>query len=134
MLPPWKPFLNRSEVKIIAEDLQRIRSDGSPIGVVLDNARIHHARVVKQKAMELDRHLLFLPAYSPTFNPIEFLWIEFFWKDGKKMLAKEADFNQAKQKAQPVFLQLMRQRALSYARSWINCARSWINQFVDYPS
>ncbi len=50
------------------------------------------------------------------------------------MLAKEAGFNQAKQKAQPVFLQLMRQRALSYARSWINCARSWINQFVDYPS
>lgn len=84
-------------------------------GIVLDNARIHHAHAVRQKAIELDIHLLFLPAYCPKFNPIEFLW-----KDGKKILAREANFNHAKANAPAVFLQLMRQRAASYTRSWSN--------------
>jgi hypothetical protein len=51
---------------------------------VLDNARIHHARRVKEKARQLDIHLLFLPAYSPKYNPIEFLW-----KDGKESFLKK---------------------------------------------
>ncbi len=50
----WKPFWNQSVNKTVAEDLQRIRSDGRPIGLVLDNARIHHAQAVKQKAIALD--------------------------------------------------------------------------------
>jgi putative transposase len=82
-------------------------------GLVLDNARIHHAYSVKQKARELDIHLLFLPPYSPKFNPIEFLW-----KDGKRLLSKLSDFEQAKRQAQQVFLQLIRQRAHSYAKAW----------------
>lgn len=85
-------------------------------GLVLDNARIHHARSVKQKARELDIHLLFLPPYSPKYNPIEFLW-----KDGKRILSKLSDFAQAKQQARQVFLQLIRQRTLSYSKAW--CAQ-----------
>jgi transposase len=109
--------LQKADAKAMEAFLEKIRkqhNDERPIGLVLDNARIHHAHAVKQKAIELDIHLLFLPPYSPKFNPIEFLW-----KDGKKILAKEANFNHAKVIAPDIFLQLMRQRALSYARSWI---------------
>jgi putative transposase len=79
----------------------------------VDNALIHHACSVKQKARELDMHLLFLPPYSPKFNPIEFLW-----KDGKRILSKLSDFNQAKQQARQVFLELIQQRTSSYAKAW----------------
>jgi putative transposase len=82
-------------------------------GLVLDNARIHHAYSVKQKARELDIHLLFLPPYSPKFNPIEFLW-----KDGKRSLSKYSDFTQAKEQARQVFLDLIRQRTASYSKAW----------------
>lgn len=50
-----------------------------PVGkivMVLDNARIHHAKLIQPF---LNKHqerlkLLFLPPYSPDFNPIEGLW------------------------------------------------------------
>lgn len=42
--------------------------------LVLDNARIHH-RASLQEAVEAAGHsLLFLPPYSPDFNPIELVW------------------------------------------------------------
>jgi hypothetical protein len=102
-----------SAMEAFLVDIRSLHQDGRPIGLVLDNASIHHARRVKEKARQLDIHLLFLPAYSPKYNPIEFLW-----KDGKRILSKEADFNQAKLKATGVFLQLMHQRAHSYAKAW----------------
>jgi transposase len=45
------------------------------IYVVLDNARYHHARLVKQW-LKLHRRfkILFLPTYSPNLNVIERLW------------------------------------------------------------
>jgi putative transposase len=95
------------------EQIRKQNNDERPIGLVLDNARIHHAYLVKQKARELDIHLLFLPPYSPKFNPIEFLW-----KDGKRILSKHSDFTHAKQQAKQVFLQLIRQRTVSYAKAW----------------
>jgi putative transposase len=93
--------------------IRKENNDDKPIGLVLDNARIHHARLVKQKARELDIHLLFLPPYSPKYNPIEFLW-----KDGKRKLSAIANFEQAKQRATEIFLELIRQRAASYAKAW----------------
>lgn len=42
--------------------------------LVLDNARIHHAHALKQAVEEAGCLLLFLPAYSPDFNPIELVW------------------------------------------------------------
>lgn len=108
--------IERANAQAMVEFLAEIRKqnqDERPIGLVLDNARIHHAAIVKAKAIELDIHLLFLPPYSPKYNPIEFLW-----KDGKRILAKRADFNQAKLDAPQVFLQLMHQRALSYSKAW----------------
>lgn len=95
--------------------IRKENNDDKPIGLVLDNARIHHAYSVKQKARELDIHLLFLPPYSPKYNPIEFLW-----KDGKRRLSAIANFEQAKHRATEIFLELIRQRAASYAKAWCN--------------
>ncbi|SFA50668.1 DDE superfamily endonuclease [Anoxybacillus pushchinoensis] len=45
--------------------------------LVLDNARIHHAKMVQAflDGEEGDAfHFIFLPPYSPQLNPIERLW------------------------------------------------------------
>ena len=39
--------------------------------IIQDNARCHHARIVKAFALENDIELKYNPAYSPEFNPIE---------------------------------------------------------------
>jgi transposase len=43
---------------------------------VLDNARIHHAKMVRDFLRQEGEsfHLIFLPLYSPQLNPIERLW------------------------------------------------------------
>jgi transposase len=46
------------------------------IVLILDNARIHHAKLLRP-FLEQQKHrleLLFLPPYSPELNPIEGLW------------------------------------------------------------
>jgi transposase len=48
--------------------------------IVVDNARIHHAKVVKEYCEENKIHLVYLPPYSPNLNPIELL---------RKMIKKE---------------------------------------------
>jgi len=56
--------------------LLRHRKKGKRIVVMLDNARYHHAKVLreflrkKRKVLRLE----FLPAYSPELNPIERVW------------------------------------------------------------
>jgi transposase len=49
---------------------------GRPMYLVLDNASIHHAKLVQEWLKEHPRvHLLFLPAYSGhRYNPIEKVW------------------------------------------------------------
>jgi transposase len=39
--------------------------------VLLDNVRFHHSRVVKDYAMSQGIDLLYVPPYSPWFNPVE---------------------------------------------------------------
>ena len=39
--------------------------------VLYNNARCHHAKIVKEYALESCIHLKFNPPYSPEFNPIE---------------------------------------------------------------
>ncbi len=41
--------------------------------VIVDNARIHHAKIVKAYCEEKKIHLVYLPPYSPNLNPIELL-------------------------------------------------------------
>lgn len=40
--------------------------------IIMDNARIHHSKMIKEYCNENDYDILFSPPYSPWFNPIEF--------------------------------------------------------------
>ncbi len=39
--------------------------------IILDNVSFHHSKIVKEVAKEKDYDLLYIPPYSPIFNPIE---------------------------------------------------------------
>ena len=43
--------------------------------LILDNARPHHARKVREYLADHPIRILFLPPYSPQMNPIEKLWV-----------------------------------------------------------
>ena len=40
----------------------------------MDNMRTHHAKDVQKVVKELKINVIFLPPYSPDFNPIEKMW------------------------------------------------------------
>lgn len=42
--------------------------------LVLDNARIHHGPKLKEIVEKAGHTLLYLPPYSPDYNPIELVW------------------------------------------------------------
>lgn len=44
--------------------------------IVMDNLRSHHVKEVEKTINNSDKHLtlLYLPPYSPDFNPIEMMW------------------------------------------------------------
>ncbi|RBW67251.1 IS630 family transposase, partial [Bacillus taeanensis] len=52
------------------------RYPGQHIVMVLDNARIHHARLIQPFLQRHEDHLtfLFLPPYSPNLNLVERMW------------------------------------------------------------
>lgn len=56
--------------------IETMHSDKRRIHVYLDNARYHHAKVVREWLEQPDRRavLHFIPAYCPHLNPIERLW------------------------------------------------------------
>ncbi|GAB6891397.1 hypothetical protein JCM14450A_24030 [Geobacillus stearothermophilus] len=60
-------------------DFLRVLKERYPdrlIVLVLDNARIHHAKMAREFLREEGRsfHFIYLPPYSPQLNPIERLW------------------------------------------------------------
>jgi transposase len=61
---------------LIFLELLVAKCDGEKIVVVLDNARIHHAKLLKSFLKENEENLVlkFLPPYSPNLNLIEGLW------------------------------------------------------------
>ena len=85
-----------------------------PILVVLDNARIHVAGLVKEKAKTLHITRAFLPPYSPDLMPIEF-----GWKDVKRELSAYFNFDEALCLAKETALSLFSQRKFGYAKHWI---------------
>ncbi|MEO9310106.1 MAG: transposase [Nitrososphaera sp.] len=88
----------------------------NPVGklwIVLDNARIHHARTVTERAAELEIEFVHLPPYSPDLNPIEF-----GCKDLKKELGSMLDFDQMVENVQEVAVQLFWHRKKSYSGYW----------------
>lgn len=66
------------DAKVFLEFLQNILAlyPQGKIVIVLDNARIHHAKLLKSFLEENKGRLQleFLPPYSPNLNPIEGLW------------------------------------------------------------
>ena len=49
---------------------------GRPVFLIMDNSRVHHAKVIKEYAQNSDGMLtvFFLPPYSPDLNPDEWVW------------------------------------------------------------
>jgi transposase len=50
--------------------------------LLMDNARIHHTAIVEQLLQDMDTDYIYLPPYSPDYNPIElvFGWIKRYIK------------------------------------------------------
>ena len=82
--------------------------------IVLDNARIHHAKAVKARAEELDIYFIYLPPYSPDLNPIEF-----GWKDLKRELSKILDFDEMINRSEEIALDIFGERRYSYSKYWV---------------
>ena len=52
--------------------------------VVMDNASIHHVDGIVDMIQEVGAMVMFLPPYSPDFNPIEELF-QMVWKSTREM-------------------------------------------------
>jgi len=116
--------LNGNDVVMVSEtvkapdmvsflELVRRENHAAPIVVVLDNARIHTAKLVGGRAEELGIIRTFLPPYSPDLQPIEF-----GWKDLKGELSGILEFDSAVQEVKPIALKLFSDRRLSYTVYW----------------
>lgn len=66
-------YVDAEQTKAFLEKV-RLSAGHTPVSIVLDNARYQHCQAVRQKALELNIDLLFLPPYSPNLNIIERLW------------------------------------------------------------
>ena len=55
-----------------------------PLNIILDNARIHTAKIVEEACEILSIKFVFLPPYCPFLSPIEDVW-----KDVKRELYNE---------------------------------------------
>ena len=117
--------LNGSDVAMVSDraraddmnvflGLVREENHGMPVLAVMDNARIHKAKTVRERADELDVHQVYLPPYSPDLNPIEF-----GWKDLKRELGAYLAFDKMVGMGRDVALELFKERKLSYAEHWI---------------
>ena len=54
--------------------ITEINSKEKKINIILDNARIHHAKIVEKACEILNINLIFLKPYCPDLNPIEDVW------------------------------------------------------------
>jgi len=57
--------------------------------LVMDNARIHHRQTLHEKVAAAGCRIVYLPPYSPDFNPIELVWS--WLKDQVRFLAPRTD-------------------------------------------
>ena len=55
-------------------NIKEILSKEKPIYLILDNAKIHHAKIIEEVCDILNIKLIFLEPYSPDLNPIEDVW------------------------------------------------------------
>ena len=63
-------------LKYLKKIIIKYDKTGGKVHLILDNVRYHHAKILKP-FLEKNKNkieLMFLPAYSPDFNPIERIW------------------------------------------------------------
>ena len=70
------PIFNAATFQNFLKQLLRQQTPGRRMLLVLDNARYHHAKLLKPylRSHARDLRLLFLPPYSPQLAPIERVW------------------------------------------------------------
>ena len=56
------------------EKIQQDLKKEKPIAIVLDNYSVHHALFFTELCLMLNIELIYLPPYSPKYNPIEQVW------------------------------------------------------------
>jgi len=70
------PTFNAMTFQVFIKQLLRRRRRNRKMVIILDNARWHHAKLIKPW-LHKHRHLIklfFLPPYSPHLNPMERVW------------------------------------------------------------
>lgn len=92
----------------------RKENKNRPILIVMDNARIHRAKLTGESAEDLSIFPTFLPPYSPDLQPIEL-----GWKDLKRELAARLDFDAIINASGPTALKLFDERKAGYAAHWV---------------
>ncbi len=117
-------LLNGNDVAMISErskavdfvrflEVVRVENPSRTIVLILDNAKIHHAKITMKKCKKHSVKLVHLPPYSPDLNPIEFAW-----KDGKKELGMP-DFNGIIEKVSSTITSIMEERKIGYSKVWM---------------
>ncbi len=71
--------INAESTVALLEAIERAYPLAKSIRVILDNARYHYSRLVKEFLKNSKIQLIFLPSYSPNLNLIERVW-KFFKK------------------------------------------------------
>ncbi len=72
----WKVFEGALNADLLIDFFARLIKDaGRKVFVILDNLKVHHARVVKAWLAEHSQKIevFYLPSYSPELNPDECL-------------------------------------------------------------
>ena len=70
----WNEKRSRLLKNLSNPEISQIASKERKINLVLDNARIHHAKIVEKACEILNINLIFLQPYCPDLNPIEDVW------------------------------------------------------------
>lgn len=70
----WNIKRSRLLENLSNSQLINIMSKEKRMNLILDNARIHHAKIVKKVCQILNIRLIYLPPYCPDLNTIEDVW------------------------------------------------------------
>ena len=70
----WNEKRTRLLNNLLNPKIMEITSKERKINIILDNARIHHAKIVEKVCDILNINLIFLTPYCPDLNPIEDVW------------------------------------------------------------
>ena len=70
----WNEKRSRLLNNLSNPQINEINSKEKRINIILDNARIHHAKIVEKACEILNINLIFLQPYCPDLNPIEDVW------------------------------------------------------------